>query len=245
MSQDLTTDTDINEVEWEAYDFIDLGCSKGDSIVHCRKRFGVERGAGIDLSPAKVARTQELGFDAYLADAATLDLQKRVSFISMMNFLEHIPNVEIAASIIAAAARSAKDFLFIRNPSFEGEAVAEHIGYRQYWWNWRPHPCHMTVADYCEIFDSLGLSSYKIRYIEKITDTSHDTVIPIDMAINVNAKTAKETVTPAVALAAPWWRRQDIFVALRPFEPAEWAEITRPVKQDIAYMKAGGQTWSS
>ncbi|MEZ5120454.1 MAG: hypothetical protein R2736_02560 [Solirubrobacterales bacterium] len=37
-------------------------------------------------------------------------------------------------AIIAAAARSARDFIFIKHPSFEGQELVEGMGYRQYWW---------------------------------------------------------------------------------------------------------------
>ena len=55
-----------------SYDFIDFGCSKGGSIEFAKKSFGVERGVGIDIDPAKVATARAAGHNAMIADARKL-----------------------------------------------------------------------------------------------------------------------------------------------------------------------------
>jgi SAM-dependent methyltransferase len=223
----------IEAVNFAEYDFVDLGCSTGGSLKHCVRRFGVQRGIGVDNNAAKVAEAKAAGFDAVQADASRLDLDRQVSFVSMMNFLEHLPSLEVVEQTIAAAARSARDFLYIRHPSFEGEELQESLGVRQFWWHWEHHPAHIHVADYCTMFERLGLNTYKIRYVGRIDDTSDPSIIPTSMPVNVNEATAAATEAPFMQLPHPLWRRQDIFVALRAFEPHDWAAITRPTARDM------------
>lgn len=236
-----TAVTSLRDVDWERYDFVDLGCSKGGSIHHCVERFDADRGLGIDLDPAKVERTREAGFDAVVADAAELRLDGQVSFISMLDFCEHLPNLEMVQAVIAAAANSARDFLYIKHPSFEGEQRVEAMGLRQYWWDWHGHTAHIRVADYCRIFEELGLNTYMIRYLGEITHSRHPSIIPTSTPRDQSQEAAAAIVdVPDVIFSPALWRRQDIFVALRPFERAEWAAVTRPTASDRLLMADTG-----
>jgi capsular polysaccharide biosynthesis protein len=223
----------LDGIDWSQYDFIDLGCSKGGSISHCMSRFGVERGLGIDLDPKKVKSTEEAGFDAVVADALDLGLDGKVSFVSMLDFCEHLPDLAAVEKVIAAAANSAQDFLYIKHPSFEGEARVETLGLRQYWWNWTGHTTHPRIVDYCAIFQRLGLSTYEIRYLGRVADSQHPSIIPTSMPIDQSEADARSLAdNPNITFWPPLWRRQDIFVALRPFKQAEWHAVTRPTNTD-------------
>lgn len=233
---------EVARIDWSAYDFIDLGCSNGGSIRHCLQRFSVERGIGVDIDARKVERTRAAGFDAVIADARSLDVERAVSFVTMLDFFEHLPDLGTVEEILAAAARSARDFIYIKHPSFEGQEHAEADGLRQYWWNWHGHTAHVRVADYCSMFDRLGLSAYMIRYVERIDDSSHPCIVPIDAPQDLSAAdAAEETDVKQVHFSPPLWRRQDIFIALRPFSASEWAEVTRPTPQDHKVMVRSGQ----
>jgi SAM-dependent methyltransferase len=232
----------LDAVDWEDYDFVDLGCSKGGSLQHCLRRFGASRGLGIDIDPAKVQQTRDAGFDAVEVDARTLNLDGQVSFISMLDFFEHLPDLEMVEEILAASARSARDFLYIKHPSFEGQEYVEQLGLRQYWWDWHGHTCHVRVADYCDMFERLGLNTYKIRYIERISSSSHPSVIPTSMPPDQLGDAAATVVDkPDLELDPPIWRRQDIFVALRAFDAEEWTELTKPTAADVRDMRQSGQ----
>jgi len=215
-------------VDWSLYDFADLGCSRGGSLQYCSGRFG-GRGVGIDIDPAKVEEALAHGTEAVLGDAVALDVEDRVRYVSMMDFLEHLPGLEAVEEIIAAAAGLATDFIFIRHPSFEGEDYLTELGLRQYWWDWRGHPAHIQVSDYCQIFERLGLGLYTIRYGERVVDSSHYSVLsateppdqgPYDPALHRER--------PRMQFRRAVWRSQDLFVALRPFDPRgdEWESIT-------------------
>lgn len=219
--------TAIAQLAWEEFDFIDLGCSKGGSLLYCRRRFHAGRGIGLDLDEAKVSEATAAGHDAVIADATKLGLESVVSFVSMMDFLEHLPDLRAVEETIDNAARAASDFLFISHPSFEGRDMLERLGLQQYWWDWSGHLCHIEVADYCQIFDRLGLRQYAIRYIEPIHESSHPSILPVEAPRDQHAY--DPAVHPPKELhefSRPVWRMQEIFVALRPYSPDDWTAVT-------------------
>ena len=54
------------------FDFIDFGCSDGQSIGLARTYFGGKEELGLDLSPIKVEKARAAGFNAMQADITTL-----------------------------------------------------------------------------------------------------------------------------------------------------------------------------
>lgn len=202
------------------------------------RRFGGRRGLGVDIDRAKVRVARDSGVEAVLGDATHLHLVKRVRFVSMLDFLEHLPDIETAERVIASAAYAATDFLFIRHPSFEGQERVEDQGFRQTWWNWTGHTCHLRVSDYCEIFDRLGLHCYMVRYLGRIGDSHHASIVtsgrPKDDLGNPPQSVKGKSL---LRFEPPLWRLQDIFVALRAMEPDEWRQITAPTASDKTLMQ--------
>jgi hypothetical protein len=228
----------VEALDWSLYDFIDLGCSSGGSLRYCRDRMHVRGGVGVDIDPEKVAHARSAGLDAAVGDATDLRIEDRVRFVSMMDFLEHLPGIDTVAAVLQSAARAATDFLFIRHPSFEGEEYLAELGLRQYWWDWSGHKAHIQVADYCRIFDRLGLQ-HTIRYLGPVTDSSHDSIHAID-AIDPHGWSNQGRHDPSlhppkpyVRFARPLWRSQEILVALRPFQAGEWREIVECLLQPV------------
>jgi hypothetical protein len=206
-------------------DFIDLGASRGNSLLYCQKLFG-GRGVGIDVNPRKVEEARAKGLDVVLADARTLELPRGVRFVSACDFLEHLPDLATAREILAGVARAATDFIFIRHPSFEGEEMLRAHGLRQYWHNWSGHPNHMRVSDFCEAFADLGLNRYAICYRERIEHSSHPSIIPLGARRNSGRYEPElHGPKPDVDLPEPVFRAQFIFVALRDFRRREWERI--------------------
>ena len=213
-------------VDWRKYDFIDLGCGRGGSMNFCAKRFGAKGGLGVDLSVEKVREARAAGYDVIVADALSIPPGVSVRFVSMLDFLEHLPNLSMVEQVLAASARVATDFLFIRHPSFEGEAYLRTLGLRQYWWHWSGHTAHIHVSDYCAMFEKLGLAQYFIRYREPILDSAHESILNTDARINQGKfDPSVHSAKPFVEFSEPVWRAQDIFVALRSFEANEWRGI--------------------
>lgn len=226
MSNQQLLSRELISCDWQSYDFIDLGCSRGGSIGYCQRRFKAGRGLGIDLSEEKVLEASEAGFDVLLADAREIPPGTGVRFISMLDFLEHVPNLDDVAQIISVSAQAATDFLFIRHPSFEGESYLASLGLRQYWWHWSGHSAHIRISDYCTIFERFGLHQYCIKYREPILDSTHKSIHSVDSPINQGEfEESRHAAKPVIAFSEPVWRAQDIFVALRAFSPSEWASI--------------------
>jgi hypothetical protein len=221
----------LEDVDWSAYGFIDLGASSGGSLRFCELRFGLGPGIGVDIDPGKVARAAERDFDVVQADATRLELDDVVSFVSMMDFCEHLPGLDVVEAILASAARAARDFIYIHHPSFEAEHYLVAHGVRQYWHDWSGHGAHVRVSDYCQMFDRLGLHQYMVRYSEPVMDSQHPSILPLSAARNQHEYDPEvHDEKPDIRFEDRPWRSQDIFIALRRFEPEEWQRITNAGK---------------
>lgn len=216
-------------MDWRQYDFLDLGASTGKSLKYCCARFGADQGLGIDIDPTKVDTSLSQGLHVVQADARSLGLRSVVRFVSMMDFLEHLPNLASVGEVIRSAAESATDFLFISHPSFEGEAYLRSLGLCQYWHNWTGHPTHISIADYCTMFEQIGLSRYMIRYREAIHDSEHPSIVPATGPRNSGPyDPPTHGLRERFSLEAGVWRAQEILVALSDAPITEWRGLAAP-----------------
>jgi hypothetical protein len=217
-----TTVPTLEQADLSGYDFIDFGGSKGGSVRYCERYFS-GRGIAIDINLRKVEQARAEGIDVVLGDATKVDAENAVRFVSMMDFLEHLPTLEDVERALAVAARAATDFLFISHPSFEGENYLRERGLKQYWWDWRVHQSHITVADYRTILARLGLSEYVVRYREPVEHSRHPSVFPIAAPESfVPYDPARHPPKRFLPFSEALWRSQMIWVALRPLPEAEW-----------------------
>ena len=216
-------------IPWWKYEFADFGCSTGGSLNHCMKRFGARSGVGIDIDPKKVEKTRAAGFEAALADLHALEGTNCVRFVSMMQFLEHLPSLEEVESVIARAQSLATDFLYIHHPSFEEEHYLLGEGLRLYYHHWSGHTTHVTRDEFFAMFERLGLLQYFVRPIQPIDSSDHEAILPRSAAINQHhyeAETHGEK--PSFCFPRPIHQHMEIFVPLRHFDPQEWREIVNP-----------------
>ena len=217
----------VGDVDWRQYDFLDLGAGAGGSLDYARRRFGASRGVGVELKPERVSAARERGLHVVQGDATQLGIEDKVRFVSMMDFLEHLPGLDVVQSTLAAAAQAATDFLFIFHPSFEGEEYLAELGLALQWHRTRTHWSHIQVSDYAQILDDLGLRQYMVRYVKPIFDSDHDGVVHVEEKHPGFFDPETHLPKPSVQFARPVWRAQEIFVALRPLTPAQWRKITR------------------
>ena len=222
MSDTVSTLAATPTADWSAYDFIDLGAGNGGSIRHCAKRFKA-RGIGFEREAERGAMAQEKGSaEVVHADAALLDCEKAVRFVSMMNFLEHLPDMRSVEDVVARAVRAARKFIYIRHPSFEGEEEARQRGYIIGHWNGPRHTAHIKLADFAAMFERLGVGLVVVNNVEPIRHTSHELIV------GLNGEKSSEVIDP------PLWRRHDIFVQIDPIAPRYWDKITRPSPKEMA-----------
>lgn len=153
----MNTEQALKKLENGDYGFVDAGCSRGGSIKFCEELFQKGKGLGIDLDPKKLDEAMAAGFDVVNTDLLTTPFpEKSVSFASMMDFLEHLPNQEIAEKILLQMARISKDFLFICHPNFDDIAYLKKFGFKLSWTDWKGHPNMMTIQDFKKLFKKLG-----------------------------------------------------------------------------------------
>ncbi len=130
------------------YDYIDFGCSKGGSLKFGKKVLGGTNGIGLDVDPRKVQQTREAGFEAVVGDVTQLATQPNCArFVTMIDFLEHLPGIELAEKCISAACEAATDFVFIRQPWFDSDGYLFANGLKLYWSDWTGHPNAMTTLE--------------------------------------------------------------------------------------------------
>lgn len=169
---------EFSPVNLSGIDFVDFGSGIGGSLDYCEKRFD-GFGLGIDNDEHKVATAQALGRNVCLGDILAIPGEKVVSFVSMMDFLEHLPSEAVAAAMIEKACALASDFIFIAHPSFEDEHYLRSLGLKQYWQDWHGHPTHLMLSEIVIALRHNGVETIEIEFLEAALESSHETILPL------------------------------------------------------------------
>lgn len=208
------------------FDFIDLGTKEGGSIQYCKERFGVRDGIGVDLRKRMVDKAIAKGYTVIHADALEYNPPRKVKFVSMLDFLEHLPNEQVATAMLEKYRDLATDFLFIRHPSFEDYLYLKSEGLKFTWHEWKDHTNRLLVSDYTRIFHQLGLYQYNIQYRMPVTNSSHYQIVPIGAEEDTLKYDKKlHGAKPKLKFPRTLYGQIDIFVALRPFSKSDWQKI--------------------
>jgi hypothetical protein len=165
------------------YDFLDFGAGDGLSMVRCQDRFGGV-GLGIDVDPKKVHRASVAGRQVVLGDILSIPDRPVVRYVSMDNFLEHLPDAATAHAMIRKAAAISTDFIWIVHPSFDDEHYLRALGLKQYWHDWTGHTAHLLLCDLLSMLRSVGASLVEVTYGRRIYDSSDSTVLPLSAPID-------------------------------------------------------------
>lgn len=212
------------------FGFIDFGSSSGGSIEYCEKKFNRGKGLGIDNNLGKIALAKEKGRLVTKGDLRTVKIpEKCVSFCSAMDFLEHLPNLTFATSVIHTMAHSARDFIFIRHPSFEDIDYFASLGFKIDWSDWRGHTNMMKISDYERIFSEAGWSDYIIIPRRRVTNSDHPAIVPLDSPTNT-VRYQPEICGPKnfTNFDKECFEQFDIYVKINPAIPEkEWAEVIK------------------
>ena len=169
----------LDDVDLDEYDFLDFGAGTGGSLSLCAKVFG-GRGLGIDNAERKVAAAQQDGAEVVFGDITSLPRRPLVRYVSMCDFLEHLPDYDLVREMLSVAAAVASDFLYIRHPSFEDEAYLRALGLKQYWQDWRGHPSHLLLSDLSTMLAEVGADKLTLEYIRPVWDSNDPTILPVD-----------------------------------------------------------------
>lgn len=228
----------LDDVDVDAYDFLDFGAGTGGSVDFCARTFG-GRGLGIDNSPRKVAAAQQAGVEVVLGDITTLPRRPLVRYVSMCDFLEHLPDFDLVREMLRVAAAVATDFIYIKHPSFEDEAYLRALGLKQYWQDWTGHPSHLLLSDLTVMLGEVGAGKLKIEYVRPVWDSSDPTILPVDAPPDQSGYDAMtHGDKPEVTFAKPVHRAIDITAYLRspahptrPRSPTLWRRRWRAAVQ--------------
>ena len=179
-----TSDEVLGLVTRHGVDFLDLGCSSGGSLEFAVRQFGLRHGLGVDIDPRKVAAARESGKLAVVADARSFTSRTSIVRLTQgIHFLEHLPDLASAQSVVRAAARASSDAVFFRQPFFDADTALAELGLKLYWSDWHGHPNHMTVAGFVEVLDELtiagDLSGYVVLGRGAIGGSDDDAVHPM------------------------------------------------------------------
>lgn len=165
------------------YDFIDFGCSKGDSLKFGRDHLGGRHGLGIDIDPKKVQTSIDRGEDALVFDATEIgNYRDIVSFGIMAHFLEHLPGLPLAMKCIESAVSIARDFVFIRQPWFDADGQLLEDGLKLYWSDCAGHTNPMTTLDFYRAIKRLKSKKPKAWAIygsDRIFTSANKCVLPL------------------------------------------------------------------
>lgn len=168
----------LSDVDPSDYDFLDFGAGIGNSMLRCQRLFG-GWGLGIDINESKIEEAARLDRDVVHGDILSLPAEKLVSYVSMDNFLEHLPDEEAAAKMVKMAAQVATDFVYIVHPSFDDEAYLRAVGFKQYWHDWTGHPTHLLFSDLVRMLREAGVRNLEVEYSGPANDSSHPSILPV------------------------------------------------------------------
>ena len=125
---------DLDDVKAGKFDFVDFGCSNGQSIEFGMKRLGATTGIGIDRDEAKVKTALEAGYKALHCDIRDVgQLPSCCSFVTAFHFLEHLPGYRVSQMAIHSAMNAARDYVFIKVPWFESDGWLFNNGLKFFW----------------------------------------------------------------------------------------------------------------
>jgi hypothetical protein len=154
--------------ELDGYTFLDLG----------------GRGVGVDIDPAKIEKLRGNGFDCMSADATDIDADDNsVKYVTMMHFLEHLPDRTTGEAVIRTAIRLASDFVFMTGPDFECADYLQEKRLRKHYADWSGHPWHHSLIEISAILKEYNFP-HCIVQSNMIPDSNHRVVIPLSCSKN-------------------------------------------------------------
>ena len=145
----------------------------------------------------------------------------------MVCFLEHLRDEATAVELLKRAARSARDFLFIRHPSFDDIDYLAQFGLKVGWTDWSSHTNMMTTDDFKRIFAELGCHDYAILPHMACSDANHPSIVPTAAPRNTESYDAVvHGPKPFEKFDHPIHAKFDIFVRLNPEFPDDlWHQV--------------------
>jgi GT2 family glycosyltransferase len=137
------------------FDYLDFGCSKGNSLNWSKRLFGGKQGLGIDIDPRKVAQAKAAGHNAVVFDINNIPDKKLVRFTVLSHFLPHVPNENDVKAFVRKACQVSTDFVFIKQPYFDADGYLFQNGLKLFFSDWTGHPNQMTTMSLFKLMKEL------------------------------------------------------------------------------------------
>jgi len=173
----------LQQLRQGKFDFLDLGCSRGDSMDQAKHLFEAKRGLGIDIDRAKIEQAIAAGHDAMILDIHQLPMRPLVRFSTLIYFLEHVPNRKDVRLYIRHAVAASREFVFIRQHYFDADGYLFRRGLKFFWSDWRGHPNTMSTLDFHSILARMRnagvIGNFSIHVRNPIKNSAHEAVLPI------------------------------------------------------------------
>jgi len=224
------------------FDFLDFGCSKGGSLQFGKSFFGGHRGLGVDIDPQKVETTRALGLDAVEGDVTQLNLpDNSVSFVLMLDFLEHLSGFDLARRAIASACRVAKDFVFIRHPWFDADGALMEHRLKFYWSDWHGHPNNFgQLSFYRALARSKNVHQWMLFGQDRVTDSHSPDLLPLDAPIDLPAIAAEVAqARPMVEFNFKAYRQITCLIQINPDYPIQTI-VDRLPRSELLFTSGAG-----
>lgn len=190
----------LDDLNIDDYDYIDFGCSNGNSIRFGVDKFNGTRGIGVDIDPKKIANANERLKDieahrgehiAINYDVLNLDddrFYKKFRFTTCIHFLEHLFGFVDAKKAIETAIKFSKEFVFITQPFADKDVELFNQNLKTYYSDWTGHTNLMTSYDFYRIlrdFQNNGLIKEFIIFANTpILDSSSPFIHPLSAPYN-------------------------------------------------------------
>ena len=202
----------------DGVDFLDFGASKGGSIQFGSTQLGGTKGLGIDNSPGKVAEMKRRGLTCVQADVTQLTWPpKSVRFVTMMHFLEHLPNLDTARKAIRSAIQVATDFIYIVGPFFDADDYLRRLGLKLYWSDWHGHTCHLTTEQLTVILHEQQVTDFTLLVRTPVINSEDDAVHALRSPIDQHEfDPAVHPAKVSVNFDRPIFREMICCIRLRP-----------------------------
>jgi ABC-2 type transport system ATP-binding protein len=210
-------------------DFVDISRGDGSSVGYCHRRFG-GRGLAVSLSSDIAEGARRLGAEVLLADPLEVEIpDKSVRYVSLMDSIHFFRVPDELEEILTRAARWARDFVFVRMPSFEDVDQLAALGLKWYWTDWTALPGHPKLDRMTAVFDALGLERVSVKYRMPTLSSDAPSLLPLSAPPDQGDYDPElHGPKPSVAFPRPVYAQVDIFIALRPFDQKEWYDAIRP-----------------
>jgi hypothetical protein len=216
-----------------AIDFLDFGCSSGNSLKLGQSVLGGREGLGIDRSPKKITQARESGLRAIVFDIDQIPDRKLVRFTILSHFLEHVPDLKAVRRFILKACQVSTHFVLIKQPYFDTDGYLLKHGFKTFWSDWHGHPNRMSTMSLFQILRDLRsgghLERYSIHAKGRILTSTDARIHPLQSPIDQHEyDPARHPPKPSeMVFDAPVYYETVAFVSIRDMDSTEFMRKLR------------------